>query len=101
MPKSDISVRHSLPQHEALERIKNLLPSVKDRYSGQISDLKEEWTNNGGIFSLKAMGFSVKGSLVVTSSDAQISLEFPWAAIPFKRKIESSIREEALNVLKS
>lgn len=101
MPKIDISVLHSLPQHEALERIQNLLPSVKDRFSGQISDLEEEWTSNGGIFSLKAMGFSVKGSLVVTSSDAEISLEFPWAAIPFKGRIESSIREEALNLLKS
>ena len=100
MPKSDISVQHSLSQEEALRRIKNLLSNVRAQHSDKISDLQERWTNNGGSFSLKAMGFSVKGTLGVTNSNAQISLNLPWAALPFKGTIESSIREEAQNVLK-
>lgn len=101
MPKSNISVQHSLTQEEALRRIKTLMANVKAQHAGEISDLKESWTGNGGSFSLKAKGFSVKGTLGVTSSNAQVSLDLPFAALPRKGKIENSIRQEAEKALKT
>ena len=99
MPKSDILVQHSLSQDEAFKNIKKLLSNVKAEHSDKISDLHERWTDSGGAFSLKAMGISVKGTLAVTDSNVRVSLEFPWAARPFKGRIESAIREEAQKAL--
>ena len=100
MPKSDVLVQHSLSQDEAFQRIKSLLSNVRAQHSDKISDLRERWTESGGAFSLKAMGFSVKGTLAVTDSNVRVSLEFPWTARPFKGRIESAIREEAQKALK-
>ena len=101
MPKSNISVQHSLPQAEALRRIKDVLPSIMAKHEGKFSDLKQNWTNNGGTFSLKALRFSVKGALNVTGSNAQLSVDLPLAALPVKGKIERNIREEAEKALKT
>ena len=101
MPKSNISVSHSLPQAEALRRIKNLLPAVKAQYAKDISDLKEEWTGNEASFTLKAKGFPVRGTLTVTASEARAFLDLPFAANFFKGKIERAVREEAEKALKS
>lgn len=100
MPKSDILVQHSLSQDEAFQRIKNLLSNVRAQHSDKVSNLHERWTDNGGTFSLNAMGFSVTGTLAVTDSNVEVSLEYPWTARPFKGRIESAIREEARKTLK-
>ncbi len=100
MPKSTVSIDHSLGQEEALQRIKGMMGSVKENYGSQVSDLQEEWTDNGGTFSFKAMGFKISGDLAVTDSKVVIDAEYPWAAKPFQSTIETTIRERAERLLK-
>lgn len=100
MPKSTISIDHSLGEEEALERIKGMLAQVKENYGSQVSDLEETWTDNGGSFSFKAMGFKISGDLTVTDSKVLIDAEYPWAAKPFQGTIETTIRERAERLLK-
>lgn len=99
MPKSTISINHSLGQQEALSRIKGMLSQVKENYGSQVSDLRGNWTDNGGDFSFKAMGFKVSGDLTVTDSNVVIDAEYPWAAKPFQGTIETTIRERAERLL--
>jgi len=99
MPKSTVSIDHSLGEQEALERIKGMLSQVKENYGSQVSDLEEHWTDNGGSFSFKAMGFKISGDLTVTDSKVMIDAEFPWAAKPFQGTIETTIRERAERLL--
>jgi hypothetical protein len=99
MPKSTVSIDHSLGQDVALERIKGMLGQVKENYGSQVSDLREDWTDNGGTFSFKAMGFRISGDLTVTDSKVMIDAEYPWAAKPFQGTIETTIRERAERLL--
>ena len=99
MPKTDITVPHSLGKEEALTRLKGMLTSVKENYGSQVSDLKENWTDNGGTFSFKAMGFKISGELTVVDDEVRVDAEFPWAAKPFQSTIETAIRERAERLL--
>ena len=99
MPKTDIVVPHSLGKTEALNRLHGMLASVKENYGSQVSDLQENWTDDGGTFSFKAMGFKISGALSVADDQVRVDAEFPWAAKPFQSTIETAIRERAERLL--
>jgi hypothetical protein len=99
MPKMSIVVPHSLTQEEALTRVQRLLGDMKQQYGDQISELNETWSGNRGEFSFKAMGFATSGTLAVTPSQLELDGSLPFAAMPFKSKIESTIRERAQKLL--
>jgi hypothetical protein len=92
-------IDHQLGEQEALGRLKGMLAQVKENYGSQVSDLQEHWTDTGGNFSFKAMGFKISGDLAVTDSKVMIDAEFPWAAKPFQGTIEATIRERAERLL--
>lgn len=99
MPKTSIVIDHQLGEREALGRLKEMLTQVKENYGSQVSDVEETWTDTGGNFSFKAMGFRISGDLAVTDSKVMIDTEFPWAAKPFQGTIEATIRERAERLL--
>ncbi|MFA6432791.1 MAG: polyhydroxyalkanoic acid system family protein [Candidatus Paceibacterota bacterium] len=94
-----MSVPHSLPQGEALLRIKKLLGEVKTQFADKISDLQEQWTGNTGTFSFSAMGFSISGNLTVGQDQVKLDGKLPFAAMFFKGKIEQTVRERAESLL--
>jgi hypothetical protein len=99
MPKLKMVIPHELSQDEALRRIKTLLGEVKTQFADKISDLREQWNGNTGTFRFLAMGLAVSGTLVVKSSEVELSGNLPFAATLFKGKIESTIRERAESLL--
>ena len=99
MPRSSITIDHQLGQQEALNRLKGMLAQVKENYGSHVTDLEERWTDSGGDFSFKAMGFTISGDLTVTDSKVMIDAEYPWAAKPFQGTIETTIRERAERLL--
>ena len=90
---------HELGQEEALRRIKGMLADVQRQYGGQISQLQEQWTDGRGEFSFKAMGFNVSGNLDVRPSEVELVGDLPFAAMPFKGRIEETIQREAERLL--
>ena len=94
-----MSVPHRLGQEEALKRVKTLLGDVKTQFGDKISDLREDWQDNIGSFSFTAMGFSVSGTLTVETSEVRLSANLPFAAMLFKGRMESTIRERAGTLL--
>lgn len=99
MPKMDLVIQHRLSKDEALKRIRGLLEKTKSQFADKISDLAEKWEDNRCNFSFSAMGFSVSGEIAVDSTEIKIQSKIPFAAIPFRGKIESSIREQADKLL--
>ena len=99
MAKLNLSVPHKLSQAEAMKRIRGLLEKATSEHGDKISDLQQEWTDNVGTFSFSAMGFSISGTVSVTPTDVQLSGDLPFAASFFKSRIETTIREQATELL--
>jgi hypothetical protein len=99
MPKIDLSVPHKLAQEEAKSRISNLIADTRTRFAGQVSNLAESWNGHVDTFSFDAMGFSVSGKLDVQPAQLRIELNLPWAAYPFKGRIETEILTHARELL--
>jgi hypothetical protein len=100
MPKMNVTVPHEIGREEAVARLKNLLGDMKAQYGDKISDLREDWTSDGGTFSFKAMGFKIAGALKVSENEMRVDGDFPWAAKPFQGQVETVIRERAERLLK-
>ena len=99
MPKSTVTVAHTLGKEEALSRLTGILSQAKEQYGDRITDLQENWTENGGTFSFKAMNFKISGSLDVSDTNVEIMGDYPWAAKPFQGTIEATLRERAERLL--
>jgi hypothetical protein len=101
MPKITVNVPHELGQQTAAERLQSFLARLKEKHQGQVSDLEEEWSGNALKFRFKTFGFQFQGAGNVSDSDAKIDVDIPFAAMMFKGKIESEMRETLTRVLKS
>lgn len=99
MARLNMVILHRFNRDEALQRTKQLLSQTKAEHADKISDLKERWDGNCGEFSFSVAGFSVSGTLDVSGSAITIDGKIPFAALLFKGKIESAIRDEAAKVL--
>ncbi|HEX5443412.1 MAG TPA: polyhydroxyalkanoic acid system family protein [Pirellulales bacterium] len=99
MPKISVTVPHQLSQQDAGERLKHFLAKLKDEQKDRVSDLREEWTDNGLKFSFKSFGFQFQGTGTLEPSDVKLDLDIPFAAMMFKGKIESDIRETLARAL--
>jgi hypothetical protein len=99
MPKIKVSVPHSLNPDEAVRRIKNLVKEIKTQFADKVSDVREEWTGSNGEFGFKVMGFDIAGTVQVDAREVQIQSSLPFAATPFKSRIEAVIQEKAQQLL--
>jgi putative polyhydroxyalkanoic acid system protein len=99
MSNFNMTISHSLTEDEAANRIKSLLGDVKAQFADKIQNLREEWDGNVGMFNFSAMGFPVSGTLTVRQSEIEISGTLPFAAMLFKARIESAIRDRAKTLL--
>jgi hypothetical protein len=100
MPSLQMTIPHTLPQAEALKRIKTLLTDTAREHSDKIQNLTENWTGNEGTFSFKAMGYDISGTLTVTPATVELNGTIPFAVSLFKGKITSLINEKADALLK-
>lgn len=99
MPNISISVPHRLSQQEAATRIKNLIEKVRGQFDDRASNVEESWQGYTGTYSFEVMGFAVSGKLQVGASDVTMESKFPFAALPFKGKIEKTVRENLEELL--
>lgn len=99
MSKMKVSVPHNLGEGEAVKRVSGLITELKNQFGSQVSDVRESWDGNRGIFSFRAMGMSVDGELSVLPSKVEVEGNLPLAALPFKGTIESTIRNKLENLL--
>jgi hypothetical protein len=92
-------VSHRLSQEEALRRIRSAVAHAKVRYADKIKDLHFGWKGNLGAFEVSGMGQKVSGTAAVNPADVTVEITLPFAASPFKSKIESGIRDTLTKIL--
>ena len=93
MARCNITVPHRLAQVEALRRIQNEIEVLKAKYGEKITGLRDGWNNNRYVFQGSAMGFAVSGAVRVTPLQVEIDGDLPLLAMPFRGRIEATIRE--------
>lgn len=101
MPKITISVPHQLGQQEASERLQRFVTRLKEKHQDQVSNLEEEWSGNTLKFRFKTFGFQFQGTGNVSENDATLDVDIPFAAMMFKGKIESEMRDTLNRVLQT
>jgi hypothetical protein len=99
MPKITLTVPHQLGQDEAKSRISKLLADTRAQFGNKITDVEEAWTGNTDAFRFRAMGFTIDGQLEVQPAGVRIDINLPWAALPFKSRVESEILKHARALL--
>jgi Putative polyhydroxyalkanoic acid system protein (PHA_gran_rgn) len=99
MPSIKFSVPHQLSVEEASRRLKNAISDLKVQFGDRIQNLKENWSDNEGHYSFEAMGFRVAGGMVVRESSVDFYGNVPFAALPFKGKIESAAKQHITTLL--
>lgn len=96
MPSFSTQVPHSLSKTDAVERLKDLLQKVREKYGDQVKDLEEKWDEEAGTlnFAFRTYGFNIKGDVAVNDDQVALKGDLPFAAAMFKGRIEQSISEE-------
>ncbi|HVX11659.1 MAG TPA: polyhydroxyalkanoic acid system family protein [Pirellulales bacterium] len=101
MPKITVNVPHELGQQVAAERLQSFVTRLKEKHQDQVSNLEEEWSGNSLKFRFKTFGFQFQGTGNVSDTDATLDVDIPFAAMMFKGKIESEMRDTLTRVLRS
>ena len=99
MPSLIVFVSHQLPQDEALRRIQAAVAHAKVQHSDKINDLRDSWSSYVGAFEVSGMGFKGSGMVSVNPSDVTVQTTIPLAALLFKSRIESGIRDALTRIL--
>ena len=94
MPKLSFSVPHSLDKAEARSRLEKFAEGVRNKYQGQVKDIKEWWEGDTLCFAFRTMGINIDGRLAVEDDRIALDGNLPFSAMMFKGKIESSLRDE-------
>ncbi|HEY3913861.1 MAG TPA: polyhydroxyalkanoic acid system family protein [Verrucomicrobiae bacterium] len=99
MPKIHLAVPHALGADEAKKRVTNLVAQTRQDFGGKVSDLSEAWNGFVNTFSFRAIGFSVTGKLEAQPAQVVVDIDLPFAALPFKGRIESELLAHARALL--
>jgi len=99
MPSIQVTVHHKLTEHEAMERIKNLVTQLKHEHGNKVSNMNEEWHARSGKFSFTFHGFALSGMVELHPGTVEIHGKLPLAVSLFRGKIKEVIKEKASELL--
>ena len=94
MPKFNLDVPHELSADEAKSRLERFIEMLKSQHGDKVSDLEQSWADNTLSFAFKTFGFKVAGAIESLDNHLAVTGDIPFAAMMFKGKIESEIREQ-------
>lgn len=94
MPKFSTEIAHALGVQEATQRLTRFIDQVRSQYQDQVSDVQGRWDDHVLTFSITTYGFTIDGTLSVHDDLALVQGTLPFAALPFRGKIEQSISSE-------
>jgi putative polyhydroxyalkanoate system protein len=94
MPKFGVRVPHNLTQQEARSRLERFADVLQQKFQDKVSDLSQTWEGDTLNFRFKTYGIQLQGGIAVTDKELDLNGDLPFAAMMFKGKIESEIREQ-------
>jgi hypothetical protein len=99
LPSFQVKTLHTLGREAAIERLKHFAEKVATHYKDQVSRLESKWDDNKLNFSLSVYGFSFGGVITVTENEAALDGTMPFAALPFRGRIEAGFADEMKKAL--
>ena len=90
-----IEVPHNTTRDKARKIVELKLKALESQYGHYANDLDHQWQGDTLHFSFKAKGFTGKGTLEITESNAIIDGKLPLIAKPFESRIRSTVEREA------
>ena len=91
MPKINLEIPHTLSAEQARAKLEHFTEKLpKD----QVSDLEQTWNGDTLTFSFKTMGLKLGGDLTAADQKLIVSLDLPFAAMMFKGKIETEMKQQ-------
>jgi hypothetical protein len=99
MPTIRLSVPHNLGATEAKTRISRLFTELRTQLGSSITDVEESWTDNRGLFRFRMMSIPISGRLQVEPAEVHVEVDLPFAALPFKSRVENEISTRARALL--
>ncbi len=100
MPKFNFEIPHSLSADDAQAKVQKFAEALQSKLKDQVSDLQQTWDGNDLVFGFKTFGIKIDGKISVLDDKLAIEGELPFAAMMFKGKIESEMREQLERLLK-
>lgn len=99
MPSFQVKTPHTLGQEAAAARLKDFAERVAAQYKDSVSKLESNWAGNDLNFNITAYGFNFSGVVAVTENEAVLNGTLPFAALPFRGRIESGFAAELKKAL--
>lgn len=95
MPKFSVNVPHQIERVHAVEKLKTFMQAARSDSPVELSNVEEIWTEGGDLdFSFSAMGFRVTGRMLTGIDFVSVSGTLPFAALPFRGKLENQLAEK-------
>ena len=100
MPKFHLEVPHNVSAEEGKSRLERFIESLQAKFGDKVSDLSQAWNGNTLSFSFKSFGFKVAGAIDSLEKKLDVNGDLPFAAMMFKGKIETEIREQLSRLMR-
>ncbi len=100
MPSFSLETGHQLGRTESLVRLRALIDRVNHQFGDQATNVQQTWNDATLDFSFVSLGFKISGTLIAEEDKVRLRGQLPLAAMLFKRKVESVIREELEKILR-
>jgi len=100
VPKFHLEIPHTLSADEAKSRLERFIESLQARFQNKVSDLEQAWEGNTLSFGFKTFGFKIAGAIASLEKKLEVAGDIPFAAMMFKGKIESEIREQLSRLMR-
>jgi hypothetical protein len=97
----NIEVPHQLTADEAKGRLERKAEFLQSRFGDQVKDMTQSWVGNVLNFGFKTMGMRFDGSVGVEDQRVVVNGDIPFAAMMFKGKIESEVRQHLEQILRT
>jgi hypothetical protein len=99
LPAFQVKVPHTLGKETAVTRLKDFAQHVAAQYKDSVSRLESNWNENRLTFNITAYGFNFHGTVTVNEDEAALDGTLPFAALPFRGRIESGFASELKKAL--
>jgi putative polyhydroxyalkanoate system protein len=99
--KLNMEVPHTLTADEAKTRLERKAEFMQGSYGDQVKDMTQSWDGNTLSFGFKTMGMRFDGNIAVEDNRVVLNGDLPFAAMMFKGKIESEIRQQLERILRA
>jgi len=94
VPKINFEIPHSLSAEDAKSRLERFAESIKDKFQDQAKDIEQSWDGDALSFAFKTMGMKIQGNIKVDDQQLAVDGDIPFAAMMFKGKIESAMKDQ-------